>query len=94
MVVFMLVVFAGRAERRRVTRLYTRAVYVRLQRTSSKSEEEGDIFFVDIRFEMEKGAFQGLLLFLYFSLFFSFLREKFELKGIRRGGSCRVGRGL
>lgn len=94
MVVFMLVVFAGRAERRRVTRLYTRAVYVRLQRTSSKSEEEGDIFFVDIRFEMEKGAFQGLLLFLYFSLFLSFLREKFELKGIRRGGSCRVGRGL
>lgn len=59
-------VYVGRFYRERVTRLYE-WLYTFVT-ASSKHREKGIyfFFFVDIRFEMEKGAFQGLLLFFLF----------------------------
>ena len=76
-------VYVGRFYRERVTRLYE-WLYTFVT-ASSKHREKGIFFFffVDIRFEMEKGAFQGLLLFFLF-----FFKREVRVERLK-GGSWK-----
>lgn len=76
-------VYVGRFYRERVTRLYE-WLYTFVT-ASSKHREKGIyfFFFLDIRFEMEKGAFQGLLLFFLF-----FFKREVRVERLK-GGSWK-----